>query len=270
MTQTANAAVTVEGYPMLGSDGTNARRLLTTATGSLIVHVSNSTPQTTVSIGGPVSTQAVQIAGTDSNNNARTLKTNVSGVQIVTGRMFTSQYIFTRPNDITAYTGGTTAAPGAAGDLVANSTTNTAVVPLKFRVAQGPGQMSYIRGARLYRTGGGAAAGQHNIAGAIRLHLFNSNNGVSVAVGDNSPMLASPVSDYVGFIDLLPISSAPGLRTTAGTSVQVYQAAPTRVTEIMIPLSSSQVSIQGLLETRIAFTPIANEIFTVQIDGFNS
>lgn len=275
MTQTVGAAVTTEGYPMLGSDGTNARRLLTTTGGALVVHVSNTAPggstgggSVTVSIGGAVSTQANQIAGVDNSGNARTIKTNVSGVQVITTRTFMNQDIFTRPNDTTAYAAGTAAAPGAAGDLIANSVTNTAVKPLKFRVAKGPGEVSYIRGARLYRTGGGLAAGQHAITGALRLHLFNTNNEVSVANGDNGALLVSPVSLWLGYIDLTPIASAPGLRTGAGTSVQVYWGAPARTGEMIVPLSANQVSIQGILECRVAFTPIANEIFTVQVDGF--
>lgn len=54
MTQTVGAAVTTEGYPMLGSDGTNARRMLTTTGGALVVHVSNSQPAVATSIAGMV------------------------------------------------------------------------------------------------------------------------------------------------------------------------------------------------------------------------
>ncbi len=281
MLQTVGAAVTNQGYPMLGTDGTNARGLLTTTGGALIVHVSNTAPgggggggggTVMASIGGAVSNQAVQIAGSDTQNNARTIKTNVSGVQFISTRTFMSQYTFARPADTTAYAAGTTAAPGAAGDLIANSTTAGSVIPLKFRVARSSGQnggVAYIRGARMYRTGGTAAAGQHNITGAIRLHLFNTNNRVSVAGGDNAAMNASPVSNWMGYIDLVAIACAPGLRTSGAVSTQVYWGSPARTGEMLVNLSATQVSIQGLLETRIAFTPISGEIFTVQIEGFN-
>jgi hypothetical protein len=280
MLQTVGAAVTTQGYPMLGTDGTNARGLLTTTGGALIVHVSNSAPggggggggTPMVSIGGAVSLQAVQIAGSDTQNNARTIKTNVSGAVFISTRTFMSQYTFTRPADTTAYAAGTTAAPGAAGDLIANSVTNTAVVPLKFRVARSSGQnggVAYIRGARMFRTGGTAAAGQHSIVGAIRLHLFNTNNRVSVAGGDNAAFNASPVSNWMGYIDLVAIACAPGLRTSGAVSTQVYWGSPARTGEMLVNLSATQVSIQGLLETRVAFTPISGEIFTVQIEGFN-
>ena len=332
MTHTVGTAVTTEGYPMLGSDGTNSRRLLTTTGGALIVHVSNTAPGGStggstqlVSVGGPVSTQgvqvvgtdgtnartlltttggalvvhvsntapggasggggtvmasiggavsnqAVQIAGSDTQNNARTIKTNVSGAVFISTRTFMSQATFTRPADTTAYAAGATAAPGNAGDLIANSTTNTAVTPLKFRVARSTGQnggVAYIRGARMFRTGGGLATGQHNIAGAIRLHLFNTNNRVSVANGDNGAFNASPVSNWMGYIDLVAIACAPGLRTSGAVSTQVYWGSPARTGEMLVNLSATQVSIQGLLETRVAFTPIASEVFTVQIEGFN-
>lgn len=329
MTHTVGAAVTTEGYPMLGSDGTNSRRLLTTTGGALIVHVSNTAPggstggstqlvsvggpvstqgvqvvgvdgsgnarsllTTTggalvvhvsnsapggasgggtpmVSVGGAVSTQGVQIVGRDNNGDARTIKTNVSGVTYITTRTFMSQDVFTRPADTTAYAAGATAAPGNAGDLIANSTTAGSVKPLKFRIAKGPGQVAYIRGARMYRTGGTLATGQHNIAGAIRLHLFNTATRVSVAGGDNAAFNASPVSNWMGYIDLVAIACAPGLRTSGAVSTQVYWGSPARTGEMIVNLSAAQVSIQGLLETRIAFTPISGEIFTVQIEGFN-
>jgi hypothetical protein len=260
----------------VGTDGTNARTLLTTTGGALVVHVSNTAPGGStgggtqlVSVGGAVSTQGVQIVGRDPNGDARTIKTNVSGVQFYSTRTFTAQAVFTRPADTTAYAAGATAAPGNAGDLVANSTTAGSVTPMKFPVAKGPGQTAYIRSARLFRTGGTLATGQHNIAGNFRLHLFNCTNEVSVANGDNGAFNARPVSAWVGYIDLTPIACAPGLRTGAGTSVQVYQGSPTRVPEIVINLSTNQVSVQALLETRVAFTPISGEIFTIQLDGFN-
>jgi hypothetical protein len=177
--------------------------------------------------------------------------------------------VFTRPADTTAYAAGATAAPGNAGDLIANSTTAGSVKPLKFRIAKGPGQVAYIRGARMYRTGGTLATGQHNITGAIRLHLFNTATRVSVAGGDNAAFNASPVSNWMGYIDLVAIACAPGLRTSGAVSTQVYWGAPARTGEMIVDLSAAQVSIQGLLETRIAFTPISGEIFTVQIEGFN-
>jgi hypothetical protein len=280
MLQTVGAAVTNQGYPMLGTDGTNARGLLTTTGGALIVHVSNSAPggggggggTVMASIGGAVSNQAVQIAGSDTQNNARTIKTNVSGAVFISTRTFMSQATFSRPADTTAYAAGATAAPGNAGDLIANSTTAGSVTPLKFRVARSTGQnggIAYIRGARMFRTGGGLATGQHNIAGAIRLHLFNTNNRVSVAGGDNAAFNASPVSSWMGYIDLVAIACAPGLRTSGAVSTQVYWGSPARTGEMLVNLSATQVSIQGLLETRIAFTPISGEIFTVQIEGFN-
>jgi len=121
----------------------------------------------------------------------------------------------------------------------------------------------------MFRTGGGLATGQHNITGAIRLHLFNTANKVSVAGGDNAAFNASPVSNWMGYIDLVAIACAPGLRTSGAVSTQVYWGAPARTGEMIVDLSTTQVSIQGLLETRIAFTPISGEIFTVQIEGFN-
>jgi hypothetical protein len=281
MLQTVGAAVTTQGYPMLGTDGTNARGLLTTTGGALVVHVSNTAPgggggggggTVMASIGGAVSNQAVQIAGSDTQNNARTIKTNVSGAVFISTRTFMSQYTFARPANTTAYSAGTTAAPGAAGDLIANDTTAASVIPLKFRVARSSGQnggVAYIRGARMYRTGGTAATGQHNITGAIRLHLFNTNNRVSVAGGDNAAMNASPVSNWMGYIDLVAIACAPGLRTSGAVSTQVYWGSPARTGEMLVNLSATQVSIQGLLETRVAFTPNSGEIFTVQIEGFN-
>jgi hypothetical protein len=73
----------------------------------------------------------------------------------------------------------------------------------------------------------------------------------------------------MGYIDLVAIACASGLRTSGAVSTQVYWGSPARTGEMLVNLSATQVSIQGLLETRIAFTPISGEIFTVQIEGFN-
>jgi hypothetical protein len=277
ITVSVGGAVSNQAVPVAFRDtGGDARQPLLTTGGIQLVHVCNAAPgggsgggSPQVSIGGAVSNQATQVAAVDVDGNARTIHTNVSGVQYISTRTFMSQATLTRPADTTAYAAGTAAAPGAAGDLIANSTTAGSVVPLKFRVSRGNDGVAYIRGARLYRTGGGLAAGQHNIAGAIRLHLFNAATGTSVGNGDNGALLASPVSNWMGYIDLTPIASAPGLRTSGNVSVQVYWGVPARTGEMIVPLAATQVSIQGLLETRVAFTPIASEVFTVQIDGFN-
>jgi len=265
-------AVSNQAVQIAFTDGTNARTPLVNTGGNILVHVCNAQPTPSgitqmVSIDGAVSTQAVQVAFTD-GTNAKTPLVDVSGVIRTTGYTFTSQYIFTRPADTTAYAGPTAAFPGTAGDLIANSTTNTAVVPLKFKVARVPGGIAYIRRARLFRTGTAAAANIHNVATALRLHIFNTTNEVSVATGDNVAMKASPVSVYRGHIDLLLPVSVIGIRTGGGTSVAYYQGVPAGSSEIICHLSSNQVSIQALLESRGAWTPISGEIFTTQLDVF--
>lgn len=141
---------------------------------------------------------------------------------------------FTRPNDTTAY---------ADGDLVANSTTAGSVTPLVFTI---PNKRScIIRGAYATKTD------QTDVANAdFVLHLYRSSP--TVANGDNGA-LSTDISNKIGTIDM-------GLMTafTDDAYVMTYGG------NFYIDSGSSR-TIYGLLEADAAYTPAAQEVFTVGI-----
>jgi hypothetical protein len=149
---------------------------------------------------------------------------------------------FTRPNDTTAY---------ASGDLVANSTTAGSVTPMTFPVKQG--RMFKILKAELTRS----AASVTNAA--FRLHLYRDSP--TVANGDNGAW-SSTASGYEGFIDI----AAPGAAFSA-TAVQHGIYVNNALHAPMVAFLDTDRKLYGLLEARGAYTPTAQETFTVALVG---
>lgn len=141
---------------------------------------------------------------------------------------------FTRPADTTAY---------ADGDLVANSTTNTEVVPLVFNV---PNRRScLIRGAFLTKSD------QTDVANAtFTLHLFRSSP--TVANGDNGA-LSTNIADKIGTVNIgqMVAYTDDAYKMTYGGNLYVDSG----VSRI----------IYGLLEADGVYVPASGETFTVGI-----
>lgn len=145
---------------------------------------------------------------------------------------------FTRPNDTTAY---------ASGDLVANSTTAGSVTPLTLRVGrQTAGGM--IRRVRIVKSGTTTSNA------TFRLHLYTASP--TPANGDNGAWSTSGAAGYMGYMD---VTAANTLAFTDGTAVH---AAAGLGTEINYTAST----LYGLLEAKAAYTPGAQEVFTVSLE----
>jgi hypothetical protein len=145
---------------------------------------------------------------------------------------------FTRPNNTTAY---------SSGQLVANSVTAGAVVPLAFTVGGNsmPGQFRLSR-IRLFKSGTSSTNAQ------FRLHLYASSP--SVANGDGGAWSTSGAAFYLGSIDV------PGMKAFTDGCADVGDDAAG--SEHWIRLAGG-ATYYGLLEARAAYTPAANEQFTV-------
>jgi hypothetical protein len=145
---------------------------------------------------------------------------------------------FTRPNNTTAY---------ATGQLVANSTTPGLVVPMAFTVGGNsmPGQFRLSR-LRLFKSGTSSTNAQ------FRLHLYGASP--SVANGDGGVWSTSGAVFYLGSIDVTSMKAF-----TDGCADVGDDAAGS---EHWIRLAGG-ATYYGLLEARAAYTPIANEQFTV-------
>jgi hypothetical protein len=145
---------------------------------------------------------------------------------------------FTRPNNTTPY---------AAGQLVANSVTAGLVVPMAFTVGGNsmPGQFRLSR-IRLFKSGTSSTNAQ------FRLHLYGAVP--SVANGDGGVWSTSGAAFYLGSID---VSSMKAF--TDGCADVGDDAAGS---EHWIRLAGG-AAYYGLIEARAAYTPVANEQFTV-------
>jgi hypothetical protein len=149
---------------------------------------------------------------------------------------------FTRPNDTTAY---------AVGDLVANSTTAGAVVPLKIDLgniaAVGHG-MTRITRARLTKSGTSPTNAN------FRIHLYEA---LPVAQnGDNGAWSTDHAANWLGNIDVTAMLAFTDGCTGTGSA--------TAGSELFLRLASG--SIFALIEAKAAYVPVANETFTLTLE----
>lgn len=146
---------------------------------------------------------------------------------------------FTRPNDTTAY---------ASGDLVANSTTAGSVVPLSLALANPAQVQTIIKRCRLVKSDTTATNGQ------FRVHFYGASP--TVANGDNGAWSTNKAANYFGSIDVTVIAFSDGC---AGTG------AVTAGAEMQINITSGS-TIYCLVEARAAYTPAAQEVFTLSVE----
>jgi hypothetical protein len=145
---------------------------------------------------------------------------------------------FTRPNDTTAY---------AANDLVANNTTAGSVTPLSFQFNSGNGRSFKIVGCRINKNN--ATVTNAN----FHLRLYGTSP--TVTGGDNAAWVSS-TSNYIGKIDpaiMEAFSDGGSISGNVGAGSELYTYLP------------SGNIIYGLLVADAAYTPTANEVFTVTL-----
>ena len=152
---------------------------------------------------------------------------------------------FTRPNDTTAY---------ASGDLVANSTTAGSVVPLSFALGGNsmPGATRITR-ARLRKSGTTATNA------SFRAHLYAASP--IVANGDNGAWSTDQAANYLGAIDIASMKAFTDGCCDVG-------AAPAGA-EMLVRLPAG-ATLYALLEARAAYTPAANEAFTLTLESLEA
>lgn len=149
---------------------------------------------------------------------------------------------FTRPNDTTAY---------ASGDLVANSTTAGSVVPMQIPLGQivsvGHG-LTRITRARLFKSGVSPTNAN------FRVHLYQASP--TPANGDNGAWSTDNAANWLGNIDVTSM--------LAFTDGCMGTGSATAGSEMFLRLASG--SIFALLEAKAAYTPVANETFTLTLE----
>jgi hypothetical protein len=149
---------------------------------------------------------------------------------------------FTRPNDTTTY---------AAGDLVANSTAAGSVVPLQIDLgnvaAVGHG-VTRITRARLTKSGTSPTNAN------FRIHLYEA--AATPQNGDNGAWSTDHAASWLGNIDVPSMLAFTDGCTGTGSA--------TAGSEMFLRLASG--SIFALVEAKAAYTPVANETFTLTLE----
>jgi hypothetical protein len=149
---------------------------------------------------------------------------------------------FARPNDTTAY---------AAGDLVANATTAGSVVPIRIDLgniaAVGHG-MTRITRARLTKSGISPTNAN------FRIHLYEASP--VPQNGDNGAWSTDHAASWLGSIDVASMLAFTDGCTGTGSA--------TAGSEMFLRLAGG--SIFALIEAKAAYTPVANEVFTLTLE----
>ncbi len=162
-------------------------------------------------------------------------------VMALTSAGATPSASFARPADTTQY---------AAGDLVANSATAGAVVPLQFIAGRTPGAGVRVLAARLAKSGTG-------IGGAnFRLHLFTA--APTVANGDNGVLSMTGLAGYLGALDITC--------DRAFADGAFGRGVPLTGPCIVAEPAEAERRLFGLLEARGSYTPGNAEAFTLTLE----
>jgi len=148
---------------------------------------------------------------------------------------------FTRPNNETPYT---------SGDLVANNATARSVVPLAFTNATlATGTAALLRAVRIRKSGTGVSGA------SFRLHLFSASP--TSSAGDNAAFATTGSASMIARFDIDVSQAYSDGANGRGKSMQGDDV------EFVIPSGNI---LYGLLEVRGAYTPGANEVFTVVLE----
>jgi hypothetical protein len=160
------------------------------------------------------------------------------------------QASFTRPNNTTAY---------AAGQLVANSTTAGSVAPMQFQIGGNsiPG-MTRLTRVRLAKSGTTVANAN------FRVHLYGAQP--TPANGDGGTYTTDQAANYLGNISV-DMTTVPGASHLSDGAVG--QGAAAAGSELLIRLQAGR-TIYALIEALAAYTPAANEVFTLTLESLEA
>jgi hypothetical protein len=148
----------------------------------------------------------------------------------------------TRPDNTTAY---------ASGDLVANSATAASVTPFAFDVTEGGNPQISVRVDRVRLR----KSTTSTTNAAFRVHFYDQAPGAPTN-GDNGAIVAATIG-HRGYVDVTV--------DIAGTTGSVGHGVPSSAP---ILIETKAGVIYALLEARGAYTPGAQEGFTLQCDAY--
>lgn len=315
------AAIPTAAHFVGGTDGTNLRGFLTDSTGAiaitsikddvsiapqtLFVHVCNSLPAAgatpMVSIGGAVSTQAVQVAYRDINGDARTPRTHTDGSLLVhvcnaapggaggggptvsVNGVTSTQAVPIAGGDVggivrliqtaidgTLKTSGYMVIPSYTFTRPTDTVTyaigdilaNSTVAGTVIPLSWPVGRMTGTTNTLSIRRARVRKSGQGTTNCAVRIHIFTTATGVSVSTGDNR-VFTSVWSPSSKYAGAIDV-----LIDRGGADGAFGDGVPTTGNEINMRLISGAASISGLMEMRGAYIPLNAETFKVDLEIF--
>jgi hypothetical protein len=147
---------------------------------------------------------------------------------------------FTRPNNTTQY---------SVGQTVADNTTAGSCHPMIFTLPTANFKLQRV---------GIVKSGSTNTLAQFRLHLHSQ--APTLANGDGGTWSTS-ASSYLGDIDV-DMTTRAFTDTAQGFGLFVTSDVPA-----YLALNPATLTVYGVLEARAAYTPVANETFTVTLYG---
>ena len=178
--------------------------------------------------------------------------------EVEPGYIRSARYTLTRPANTDAY---------AIADIIANSATGSAVVPIEFKVAKTKGGAGFVIGAQCLTNSATAF-------GAIRLHLFNRPPFVAAGYpADNAALALTYAAMRVGSFDqnidgdnVYPHAIPNKLPVIDFTTFQAHTSSAIAIgqcdqTELAFNCAPDSQLIYGLLEARAVFTPASEQTF---------
>lgn len=153
---------------------------------------------------------------------------------------------FTRPNDTTAY---------AAGDLIANSTTAGSVTLMSWKLQNA----MWLRRITIRKSD------PDIVLASFRLWL-TPDSAITFSNGDNGALAIGSstlaIADVIGPFDVIVDKTLTGAGDVGYATFDcgLYQIAPAS-------FANGQGTLYGFLEARAAYTPAAQEIFTISLRG---
>jgi hypothetical protein len=154
-------------------------------------------------------------------------------------RAFTRSSAFTRPNDTTPYN---------SGDLVANSTTAASVTALSWLVGRSDANVAFIRRVKISKSGTTATNG------SFLVHFYATSPVATAPTnGDNGAW----VTIEAGYLGSIAVTVLGHTASSSGWGAAAVNA------EIKVPISGAETTVYGLVTATAAYTPAAQEVFTI-------
>lgn len=237
-------AATAAKQPAFGVAGTAAADVITVQGINSMTPLSSNTTQiggNAIATGNGVVGTGVQRVAIASDNTAFSVNSTPIASEVHLGEVGGNSALITatttRPNDTNAY---------AIGDLIANSTAAGLVTPITLMVSRKNDGVVVIPRIRLKKSSISLTSA------TFRIHFYKSSP--TCTNGDNGAWLTTE-SNYIGYMDIV--------MDRVFSDAAIGFGIPAVGGQLIAEPDPGTKNIYALIEARAAYTPVANEVFTV-------